>query len=777
MLLSTLLLGIIACCITFIPMCYVLARLICVYNAQTQEKRVQIHGQVLVVGLAAAMLVALYLFVHKDIYTGLDVACYRQLAASFAEDGRGFHDVDVVYESIPKNIKADFLYRPKGRLTRDLIFQLKDDSCSTEPFFLPMLSLGAAALPDKDLFVPICGALWFASLLAFGLCKGGVRGLFFAAGCFFATFWPMWFLRGFHTDVIGAILVGTSLLIALIPQLRERKLDVFVIGFLLGCSVGYHFTMVVPAGIVAVYLLLTKGWNIYRLGWLIFGGAIGLIPMLYQLAFICTPYGNILSVSAFVEMFVKVKEIQFLSLALLFAIIVFVSFAAVILNKNIQPKIHAFLDKYASKINPILICASAFLWVFYAIFAGPITAGLSTIQTGVVYALPLVVFSTVLLVVSKENGSVIYSALVLLLSLMATLFVYLKGVEVHVGLWSQRRFFPVVAMFIPCLIVALSSLKSKGIVKYLPFVFVLVSFIPIIRWPVAYFGIADASQNEENGRASVTTEMDAFIEKYNDQGKAIFIFDYFPHSVPFQHDLNRCVLGVGELAQWNYPRIIKWAFEKSKENASDAFFISSYGTPKLEDGVAMMPICTFSDNLDKFSTKGVFPVEKNAAKGEIKNVVCLMQEPTRSSSQYVSLVGNLYPFGLRQPWGKTTRHGTWSRQGSGIVGPIPEKGGKVTFTISAMWTPPVSDGSWDNQELIIRSPFGVETKLSISATNKDGLYSCEIERAEEDDFGDSVTGVYQFFVEKPYSPLEYGTKGFDSDLGVVFKHISIKCSE
>ena len=772
-----LILGIITCCVTFIPLGYVLVRLISVYNAQTQKKRAQIRGQVLVVGLAATMLVTLYLFAHKDTYTGLDVACYRQLAESFSEDGRGLDDVDVVYESVPENISVSFLYRPAGRITRDMIFQIMDASSSTEPFFLPMLSLGAAILPDKDLFVPICGALWFASLLVFGLCKGGIRGLIFAIGCFFATFWPMWFLRGFHTDVVGAVVIGTSLLAALTPQLRECKFDVFVIGFLFSYSIGYHFTMVVPAGVVAVYLLFTKGWNIHRLGWLILGGAIGLIPLLYQVAFICTPYGDILSISGFVDMFVKSKEIQFLSVALLIAIIVFLSLAVIILNKKLQQKIHVFLDEHASKINPILICISAFVWIIYVFFAGPITVGFSTIQTGVAYAFPLVVFSAVLLAISKEKDSAIYSALVLLISLMAALFVYLKGVEVHVGLWSQRRFFPVVAMFIPCIIVALCSLKSKGIIKYLPFVFILVSFIPMVRWSVAYIGVADASQNEKKGKASVTTEIDAFIEKYNDQGKAIFIFDYFPHSVPFQQNLNRCVLGVGERTQWYYPKIIKWAFEKSKENASNAFFISSYGTPMLEEGVSMMPICSFSDNLDKFSTKGVFPIEKNVAKGEIKNVVCQMQEPTRSSSQYVSLVGTFNPFGLRWPWGKTTHHGTWSRQGSGIVGPIPEKGGKVIFTISAMWAPPVTDGSWDNQELIICSPFGVKTKLSISAKNKDGLYTCEIERAKDDNFGDSITGVYRFFVIKPYSPSEYGTKGFNSDLGVIFKHISIKCAE
>lgn len=768
-------LGLIICCVTFIPLGYMFARLVCVCNKQQEEKRSRLHGQIFLVGLVATIFVTLYLFAHQDEFTGLDVACYRQLATTFSEDARGLHDVDTVYQSIPNELQKSFLFRPKGRLTRDLIFELNLDTCSTDPFFLPMLSLGATILPDIDLFVPICGALWFGILLAFGLYKGSVRGLFVSVGCFFATFWPMWFLRGFHTDAVGAILVATALLAALVPEMRARKLDVFLIGLLLGCSVGYHFTMVVPAGIVAVYLLITKGWTFRRLLLLILGGAVGLIPMLYQLVYICTPYGNILSISSLSNMLANVKEIRFLFLALLCAIIVFVGFAAIILNQRLQQKIHAFLDKNVAKINPILIVASALVWLVYAFFASPITEGFSTIQSGLLYALPLIILGAMILALSKEEETVINSALVLMLSLMAALFVYIKGVEIHVGLWSQRRFFPVVVMFLPLLIVALCSFKAKGKIKCLPIVLFMISFVPIIRWPVAYFGVYDASSNEAKGEPSLATVLDEYIDKNNDEGKTIYIFDYFPHSVPFQHDLNRCVLGVGEHAQWNYPEIVQWAFETTKTNQAKAFFISSYGTPMLEESVAMQPIRQITDELEKYTTKGVFPVVYHESKAEIKSTICLMGEPTRDSIQCVSFMNTLYPFGLRQPWGRTTKYGTWSRQGSGIVGPIPENGGKVLISISAMWAPPVSDGSWQDQNLIIESPFGVKSMLQISATNEFGIYSCEIERTEEDDFGDSVTGVYRFYVEKPYDPSLYGTKGFDSDLGVIFKNVSIQC--
>lgn len=774
--LEILFLGLITCCITFIPLGYVLARLVCVYNKQQQEKRSRLHGQVLLVGLVATIFVTLYLFAHQDKFTGLDVACYRNLATSFSEEARGLHDIDIVYQSVPQIMRKNFLYRSRGRLTRDLIFQIYLDDCSSNSFFLSMLSLGAAILPNMDLFVPICGALWFGILLAFGLYKGGVRGLFVSVGCFFATFWPMWFLRGFHTDAVGAILVGAALLAALVPEIRTRKLDVFLIGFLLGCSVGYHFTMVVPAGIVAVYLLITKDWTFRRLLLLIFGGAVGLIPMLYQLAFICAPYGNILSISSFTSMLANVKEIRFLFLALLCAIIVFVGFAAIILNQRLQQKIHAFLDKNAAIINPILIVASALVWLVYAFFAGPITAGFSTIQTGLLYALPLIILGAILLAISKEEESVLNSALVLMLSLMAALFVYIKGVEVHVGLWSQRRFFPVVVMLLPLVIVALCSFKAKGKIKYLPFALFFISFMPILRWPAAYFGVFDASSNEAKGEPSLATTVDEFIDKNNDDGKAIFIFDYFPHSVPFQHDLNRCVLGVGEHSQWNYPEIVQWALETSKTNNSLAFFFSSYGVPMLEEGAALEPCGFVSDSFRRYITKGVFPVDRNEAKELIEIAAFEIREPARASMQNIDF-DILYPFGLRKPWGKTTRLGTWSRQGSGIVGPVPDKSGKVLLMISALWTPPVADGTWDEQTLIIETPFGQRESVKVSAANEFGGYTCEIERTENDDFGDSVTGVYRFYVEKPYDPALYGTKGFDKDLGVIFKNIIIKCVE
>lgn len=773
-----LLLGFFACCMTLVPMGYVLARLIDVYNNQVEEKKIRIHGQTLLIGFTASIFFMLYMFAHQDTFTGLDVACYRQLAECFSEDIRGFHDVDTIYESIPDDIQKDFLYRPKGRLTRDLIFELNIKSCSTEPFFLPMLSLGAGIFPDIDLFVPICGSIWFASLLAFGLCKGKIWGLFSAVFSFFITFWPMWFLRGFHTDAVGSILVGTALLAALTPQMREGKRNVFVIGFLLGCSIGYHFTMVVPAGIVAVFLLLTKGWTFRRLLWLVLGGAIGLIPMLYQLVFICAPYGNILSFSSFANMVSNVKEIRFLAVALFSSIVVFICFASVILNNRYQDKIHEFLEKYASRINPVIIVITIAVWLFYAFCAGPITAGFSTIQSGLVYALPLIIFVVVLLSISRQKDSAIYCALSLMLTLMTALFLYIKGVEVHVGLWSQRRFFPVVAMFIPLLIVALCKFNINGKFKNLTWVLFFISFIPIFRWPVAYVGVFDASSNEAKEKPSITTEIDDFIDENNNLGKSIFIFDYYLHSVPFQHDLERCVLGVGEHARWNYPEVLKWAFETSKTNKSDAFFFSSYAyaKPMLEECVVLQPIGLVSDQLERYSTKGVFPLARNDEKGLIKICCFIMEEPTRNSIQNVSFE-KLYPLGLRQPWGRTTRYGTWSRQGSGIVGPIPENGGKVVLSILAQWTPPVTDGTWLVQNLIIETPFGIKKTIQISADNELGGTICEIQRPIEDNFGDSVTGVYRFYVEQPYNPSQYGIKGFDQDLGVIFKSVLIKCIE
>ena len=775
--LEVLLLGLSVCFVTLLPLGYILSRLLILFNAQTPDKRIRLHSQILVVGFSATMLVVLYLFAHQDTFTGLDVACYRQLAETFSNDTRGLHEVDTVFQSIPEDLQKSFLYRPNGRITRDLIFELKGASGATEPFFLPMLSLGAAILPDIDLFVPICGALWFACLLTFGLCKCGRKGLLLAACCFFVTFWQMWFLRGFHTDAIGSILVGTALLAVLTPQLRTSKLTIFVIGFLLGCSVGYHFTMVVPMGIVAVYLLLTKGWTFRRLLFLVLGGVVGISPMLYQLINICAPYGNILSLASFANMFTHVREIRFLTLALLFAIIVFGGFATIILNQRLQQKIHTFFDKNATKINPILIAASTLVWIIYAFFAGPITVGFSTIKTGLLYALPLIIFAAILLSTSKEEESVNHSALALLLTLMAALFIYLKGVEVHVGLWSQRRFFPVVVMFMPLLIVALCSFKAIGREKFLPIGLFLISFVPIVRWPSAYFGVFDASGNEARGELSLVTVLDDFIDKYNDNGKAIFLFDYFPHSVPFQHKLNRCVLGVGEHAQWDYPKLAKWALETSKTNKSNAFFFSSYGVSKLEDGVALEPCGLVSDRFNKYTTKGVFPVARNEAKELIEIIGFELTHPTRSSIQIIDF-DFPYPFGLRQPWGKTTRHGTWSRQGSGVVGPIPKNGGTVLLSIVADWMPPeMLSENWAEQNLIIEAPFGVRSSIQVSSTNEFGVYSCEITRAQVDDFGDAVTGVYRFYVEKPYDPSLFGIKGFDNDLGVVFKRISIKCKE
>ena len=125
---EVLLLGLIVCIVTILPIGYVLARLVALFNAKTEDKHARLHGQIFLVGFSAVIFVVLYLFAHQDTFTGLDVACYRQLAETFSDDGRSFHDADNVFQSIPSELRQYFLYRPKGRLTRDLIFELKDSS-------------------------------------------------------------------------------------------------------------------------------------------------------------------------------------------------------------------------------------------------------------------------------------------------------------------------------------------------------------------------------------------------------------------------------------------------------------------------------------------------------------------------------------------------------------------------------------------------------------------------------------------------------------------------
>ena len=170
---------------------------------------------------AAAIGVAVLLLrPHGDTFTALDHSGYRLMAYAFAE-GRGANDVDRTLLELPEEARQDctLLPRTQERNTRDRSFLLRSDRTGeTEPFFYPILPMGASALQKlwpwggMDLFVPLIGLAFAWSLLAAGFRAGGIAGLCLAVALFLGSPLPAMLLRGFYAEVCGAALMALAAL-------------------------------------------------------------------------------------------------------------------------------------------------------------------------------------------------------------------------------------------------------------------------------------------------------------------------------------------------------------------------------------------------------------------------------------------------------------------------------------------------------------------------------------------------------------------------------------
>ena len=178
-----------------------------------------------------------------------------------------------------------------------------------------------------------------------------------------------------------------------------------------------------------------------------------------------------------------------------------------------------------------------------------------------------------------------------------------------------------------------------------------------------------------------------------------------------------------------------------------------------------------------FAATGIFPVAKAkaffpAVRGEriVENVFSRAAPLARGEAAAQDKVLDGSPIGLRGPWGKVRNGATWSRQGSGIVGPIPAPGQTAIFSAECAWTPPSAD--WTEQGLWVEPPWG-GAPLRLAVTAGIGTVQGTLTRPA-DDVERPPTGTYELRTERPYDPGAYGLRGYSSDLGVPIRRIIIR---
>ena len=718
------------------------------------------------IGLAALWLLGagfLLLRPHDDSFTGLDNMTYRNLARAFL-DGRGFHEPDAVLAEVPAELRESFLLHPgpAGRPTRDRIFQLSGwQSTDTQPFFMPVLSLAAAGLEPllaPERLVPLLGALWLALVLAAGFSAGGGWGLLAAAALVLGTAWPAWFLRGFFAEGAGAALATGVMAAAAVRPLRGGI--AVVAGFALGLAVSFHPTLAVLAGPAALALMLERRDGRTVAG-LVIGLLAGVFPFWALTRWVCQPNGDWTRWASLWKMISWIPEIRATALAVGVLAVV----ALIAIGAGYIPPVRAWLRKGDAKLSPwgwLVVCVAPGLVIaFLPGTAGEtLRSGAAATWSGIRWPYGLLLVAAAAGVLSK-NRPLRERFWLAALCWVALMFLFIKGVETPVGLWSQRRFLPVALAGIALLAAPLSDFAAAFAARGrwqaggVALALAVAGLGNGWRWPAAYFTV------DERGATAWT---EAVAERLG-TGRRV-VFDYYPHSVPYAADLQHRVLGLGEMSWKRWPEVAAWLAPQAR--TEEVWVATSWSPTALEDGLRLEPVFAATGVFPVVRTKAFFPAERGVR--TVNNVFfrAAPLAPGETAVQDKRLDGS--PIGLRGPWGRVRNGATWTREGSGIVGPVPAAGAAAVFAAECEWAPPAAD--WPEQILLVTPPWG-GAPLRLAVTT--GVQTVTGRFAQPADDGERTgTGLYVFRAERPYDPAAYGLRGYSRDLGVLLRRVIIR---
>lgn len=730
-------------------------------------------------GLAAVLLLGLN--PHEDNFTGLDVAMYRLMSGAFQEN-RSFHEVDRPFEQVPREVKPLLLYRNVetlgARQTRDSLFELTDYPRSqTSPFFLPTLPLAAAGGRigglSRDGFVPLLGVLWGVGVMM--VSTGRKRKLEWVAGLalLLGTAWPIWFLRGFHADAVGGVLV--AMVILGISEERQSWFQHWIWGLLLGLSISFHPTMVVIAIPVALSFVLRRG-RLRNTAALVVGGSVGTLPLLLVNTYVCQPYGDFLDLKALAAMCRAVPEIRMV----VFGVALAVSCGVLVVMLAHVRKIRTWFDRERIRQLISIACAALCLlpWVVPFLVGGVLKKGMLDTWSGIgLYVVP-VVLGMVFLFGRRRPLSERF--LLASLCLGALVFIFIKGSEVPVGIWSQRRFSPVVFCLISLLVVPLAD-GLGGLLERrmkLGWCVCVVVLLPVALHFIS--GRAAYLRSYGKGSGEMVDQVEAMLDASDED--TLTLFDYYPHSVPYQWNLHRAVFGLNAIVamRLEHGPVMAWLAEEAQHRPVQVVSSDAGGDWKphpaaslIEEGLWLKPSSVFVASVQTVSTRAFLPAE-SVEKRMVQTVytaVPITPSNCVEAIQMKTMDGG--PIGLRAPWGRVVKGGIWSVEGSGIVGTLPPPGGRLRIEIDASWFPP--DETWTNQVIVLTPPFKGDPAVFTITETTSGVSSLKatIERAADDTDDGSLTGVYRFHAKTPYNPAVYGTKGFGDDLGVVIESVRI----
>lgn len=736
----------------------------------------------LALALAIALSAAALFRPHQYTFAGLDTTAYRMMAHAFA-NGRGMSDVDRLLLEVPPDLRPWTLFAPGsgGKYTRDITFQitsLEDGSC--RPFFYPLLPLTAAGF---DALVPGRAADYLMPLVGFGLFLlfflrafswAGGFGVLMAAALLFGSPLPVWLFRGYIPECVSTALIAGVLLAWLSGGRRPLP---WLSAFGLGLAASYHPLMVLPAGGVLLLLALSQG-SPRRAAADVALFALGVVPLLAMTRWTAQPYGD-LSWAALAHNFhaspshrIALTAASALALATPFLLLIrrlWLPRAAGVLAKP-WPAALIWLAAWAVPTAAVIALWSEGRFVYSALrhdFVGGLQLPLLALLVATAGAALL------------SRGHLRAKALLALAAACLPVFLYLAGKE-HVDMWSQRRLLTPLLMAGAALLAPAAALcealaarrAGRMPVVAVPAALLLcaVAAHNVIRWPAPY-------------RVRFEGGADPLVQRLSERmGQSLVVFDYHPYSIPFAACGEVRALSIhGDLVfrkssnqRRAFRRLIAWM--RGRALREEVLVASAYANPGLEEGLRLEEIAHEAVKLPYVIERSVLPAERHRRTLEIRLLRAVPLAPGDSPpSLHKTMDGG--PLALGGPWGPgeirltmadgAKRPARWSRQGSGVVGPVPPPGGTAVVTL-------VAGSSQDgDQRMRLAPPWDPagETAVVFSVPPKGTTITLALPRGQA--VCDEPTGTYTFTSPEPYDPARDGIEGFDPDLGILIHSVSI----
>jgi hypothetical protein len=519
--------------------------------------------------------------------------------------------------------------------------------------------------------------------------------------------------------------------------------------------VAFHPTLLVIAAPVALVLILEQPrWR--AAAPLAAGGLLGLLPFWGLTRWVCQPYGDWTRWTIVRRLLMSTPEHTALAAAL--AALCLVALAGLLAGS--RPTGRACLRRLDAAERPwgwlvvALVPLAIVAWL-----PGPVGDTLRRGGRGVWSGirLPFGLLMMAGVIASLHSSRPVRERLLLAsLGWVALLFLFIQGSEIQVGIWSQRRFLPVILPWLAAVVAPLAATQAFRMRWPVAALLIVAGGANLARWPAAFLGV------NEQGSAAWTKRVAQIIGE-----QRLVVFDHFPHSVPYAADFRHRVLGLGENAGEDWPAVADWLVSCAASN--EVWLASSWSPTTLESELVLEPVLSVTGRFPIVNSHRFLPaaVGQREVHHHFLRAVPLARA-ARPPAQDKILDGS--PIGLRGPWGTQLRDGTWTREGSGVIGPVAPGGETLCFEAEVKWTPPATN--WTEQVLRITPPWG---GLPLRCTVTSGVSRIAGTWDVPAHHGPAfTTGIYRFSVDRPFDPAVYGLQGFDADLGVWMRRVSIR---